>query len=115
LKLSVSEGCEEIELHPHRLGPALGQILDDLSRSGIRVSIETMQGDAGYVFFLGEAGKSKGSLRASTISPSRSATMRLNTSPTASLPSNTGAASSDARPARLGRQRRAFSTAAARR
>src|SRR3954468_24135261 len=48
---------DEIELHPYRRAPPLGEVLDDLSRSGIAVSIETMPGDAGYFFSVGDAEK----------------------------------------------------------
>src|SRR3954447_20611771 len=37
---------DEIELHPYHHAPPLGQVLDDLSRSGIAVSIEAMPGNA---------------------------------------------------------------------
>ena len=52
---------DEIELRPYHRAPPLGQVLDDLSRSGIAVSIETMPGDAGYVFYLGDTGNIEGS------------------------------------------------------
>src|SRR4051795_10181937 len=44
----------EIELHPYHRAPQLGEVLDDLSRSGIAVSIEAMPGDAGYFFNIGD-------------------------------------------------------------
>ena len=49
---------DEIELHPYHRAPPLGEVLDDLSRSGIAASIETMPGDAGYFFSIGDAEKS---------------------------------------------------------
>jgi hypothetical protein len=52
---------DEIELHPYHRAPPLaklGQVLDDLSRSRIAASIETMPGDAGYFFSIGDAEKS---------------------------------------------------------
>src|SRR3954471_23837545 len=51
---------DEIELHPYRRAPPLGQVLDDLSRSGIAVSIEAMPGDVGYAFSLGATGEIEG-------------------------------------------------------
>src|SRR5215216_5824346 len=55
-------GCEEIELHPYRRGPGLGQILDDLSRSGISVSIEVMPEGAGYLYYFGSVERSAESI-----------------------------------------------------
>jgi hypothetical protein len=46
-------------LHAYHRAPPLGQVLDDLSRSGIMASIETLSG-GGYVFRLGEAGNIEG-------------------------------------------------------
>jgi hypothetical protein len=48
---------DEIELHPYHRAPPLGEVLDDLSRSGIAASIETMPGDAGYFFSVRDAEK----------------------------------------------------------
>src|SRR3954462_2027495 len=36
---------DEIKLQPYHRAPPLGEVLDDLSRSGIAVSIEAMPGD----------------------------------------------------------------------
>jgi hypothetical protein len=51
---------DEIELHPYHRAPPLGQVLDDLSRSGIAVSIEAMPCNAGYTFWLGDSGNIEG-------------------------------------------------------
>jgi len=51
---------DEIELHPYRRAPPLAQVLDDLSRSGIVVSIEAKPGNAGYTFWLGDSGGIEG-------------------------------------------------------
>src|SRR4051794_32883308 len=51
---------DEIELHPYHRAPPLGQVLDDLSRSGIAVSINAMPGNAGYTFWLGGSGNIEG-------------------------------------------------------
>jgi hypothetical protein len=52
---------DEIELRPYHYAPDLGQVLDDLSRSGVAVSIEAMPGDVGYAFSLGDTGTIEGS------------------------------------------------------
>ena len=49
---------DEIELAPYHRAPPLGEVLDDLSRSGIAASIETMPGDAGYFFSVSDPEKS---------------------------------------------------------
>ena len=51
---------DEIELEPYHRAPPLGQVLDDLSRSGIAVSIDAMPGNAGYTFWLGDSGNIEG-------------------------------------------------------
>jgi hypothetical protein len=51
---------DEIELHPYHRAPPLGQVLDDLSRSGIPVTLENMPDDPGYMFYLGETGDIEG-------------------------------------------------------
>ena len=52
-------GFEKIELHPYnRL--SLGEILGDLSRSAIPVSIDTLVDGSGYVFRLGTSGDIEG-------------------------------------------------------
>jgi hypothetical protein len=45
---------DEIELRPYHRAPPLGQVLDDLSASGITVNIETLS-RGGYVFRLGRS------------------------------------------------------------
>ena len=52
---------DEIELAPYHRAPPLGEVLDDLSRSGIAVSIEAMPCNAGYTFWLGDSGNIEGS------------------------------------------------------
>jgi hypothetical protein len=49
---------DEIELHPYHRAPPLGQVLDDLSHSGISVSIDALPAEAGYFFRIGDADKS---------------------------------------------------------
>jgi hypothetical protein len=52
---------DEIELRPYHRAPDLGQVLDDLSRSGIPVNINTLPGGVGCVFRLGDTGNIEGS------------------------------------------------------
>jgi hypothetical protein len=51
---------DEIELHPYHRAPPLGQVLGDLSRSGIVATVHIMPGDEGYSFSLGEMGVIEG-------------------------------------------------------
>src|SRR5437763_9685759 len=74
---------DEIELAPYHRAPPLGQVLDDLSRSGIAVSIEAMPCNAGYTFWLGDSGNIEGFGESIFDLVMRLCASRLSISPTA--------------------------------